>query len=50
MRLLAELSGGTLAICRRLAGLRSGEIQVESEPNKGSVFTLTLPVKGPMLS
>jgi two-component system sensor histidine kinase/response regulator len=37
-------SGLGLVISRQLAGLMGGEIEFESEPNRGSCFRLTLPL------
>lgn len=37
-------SGLGLAICRRLAGLMSGSLVVDSRPGEGSVFSLRLPL------
>jgi PAS domain S-box-containing protein len=38
-------SGLGLAICQQLCDLMCGNIEVESQPGKGSTFTITLPMK-----
>lgn len=42
-------SGLGLAISKELAGMMGGDIQISSEPGKGSVFTLTLPLPTALL-
>lgn len=38
-------AGLGLSICRHLSDMMGGKLEVSSEPNVGSTFTLTLPVK-----
>jgi signal transduction histidine kinase len=40
-------TGLGLALTKRIIDLHDGEITVESEPGKGTIFWITLPVKGP---
>jgi signal transduction histidine kinase/CheY-like chemotaxis protein len=42
-------TGLGLALTRRYAALHGGDVRVESEVGRGSVFTLSLPLAGPVL-
>jgi len=49
---IAGRFGGTglgLAICKELAELMNGAIEVDSSPQRGSVFTLRIPMREPLL-
>jgi signal transduction histidine kinase len=39
-------AGLGLAICRRLAKMLDGRIELKSQPGEGSVFTLVIPRRG----
>jgi signal transduction histidine kinase len=41
-------TGLGLALTARIIDLHDGEIEVESEPGEGTVFRITLPIKGPV--
>jgi signal transduction histidine kinase len=43
-------TGLGLAICNRLAALMGGIISASSEWGKGSAFSITLPLQGPVKS
>lgn len=43
-----EGTGLGLAITRRLVHLHGGRIWVESQPGAGAIFTILLPVGGPI--
>ncbi|MFH1754849.1 MAG: ATP-binding protein [Candidatus Latescibacterota bacterium] len=43
-------TGLGLALTKRIIDLHDGEITVESEPENGTIFWITLPVKGPRKS
>ena len=40
-----EGSGIGLAICKRITNRHGGDIEVKSQPNQGTIFTITLPLK-----
>ncbi len=44
VRLDSDGLGVGLAICRKIAGLHYGSIQVETIPGSGTIFTMRLPM------
>jgi signal transduction histidine kinase len=41
----AQGMGFGLAICKRIVDAHEGSIKVETEVNRGTTFTITLPIK-----
>ena len=43
-----EGTGMGMAICRKIAERHNGQIMADSEPDQGTTFTITLPVRQPL--